>query len=122
MKLVTLILLLCLCVAQKESFFTGNRKKVFLCECNRNETDLKCKERQLKKKKAQRIASNSTRLAAIGTCAETKFGVCRCNKNNATNVTSCTTLRIAVPKLADQVKKPTVTLGACTSSTNSTRF
>jgi hypothetical protein len=127
MKLATFILLLCICMAQKESL-TGNRNlqavnnRVFLCECNRNETNLKCKERKLNKKKAKEIASNSSRLAAIGTCAETKFAACRCTKNNSTNVTRCTTLRISVPKLPAQVKKPTVTLGVCKNSTNATRF
>jgi hypothetical protein len=126
MKLATFILLMCLCMAQKESL-SGNTKqatnnRVFLCECNRNETNLKCKERKVNKKKAQQIASNSSRLAAIGTCAETKFAACKCTKNNSTNVTSCKTLRIAVPKLPAQVKKPTVTLGVCKNSTNATRF
>jgi hypothetical protein len=126
MKLAISILLLCLCMAQKESL-TGNKKqridnsRVFLCECNRNETNLKCKERKLNKNRAKKIASNSSRLAAIGPCAKTKFAACRCIKDNSTNVTSCKTLRIAVPSLPAQVKKPTVTLGVCKNTTTTAK-
>jgi hypothetical protein len=123
-----LYLLSCLCLAQKNEFFSGGpgrrppmrSNNVYLCECSgKNETAIKCGEKLLNVDKARKIARNPKRTAAVGRCAQTKFLVCRCRVytyTNGTQVRTCETKKVAAPSIPAQVAKRRVTLGACRGS------
>lgn len=123
-----LYLLSCLCLAQKDKFFGGPRRRptmmpptrgnmVYLCECSgKNETAITCNEKLLMRNKARKIAKNPKRTATIGRCSQTKFLVCRCRNGGDNEVRTCKTKKVAALNIPTQVKKRRVTLGACAQS------